>query len=163
MPSLVLAQPVAGQCRLCADTPEQSQIDTGPQIPLRITIEADIRFNTLAFASNGIGGEAELDPQSGATRINGGLVDLGGLSLTGSARITGEPGRVVRVDMPPSIRLTSQTGGKADLVSLETSLSARPRIGVDGSLTFTFAGTLRVDGGIGGSYRGRIPITAVYE
>ncbi|WOE75055.1 DUF4402 domain-containing protein [Alterisphingorhabdus coralli] len=141
---------------------DQSGSANQPQIPLRISIEADIRFNRLAFAGAGAG-EVQIDPASGSTRTDGGLVDLGGLALTGSARITGEPGRAVRVDLPHSIRLTSQTGGHADLVSLQTSLSPSPRIGPDGTLVFSFAGTLKVSGGIGGHYRGRIPITAEYE
>lgn len=155
-------QPVAAQCRLCPQDQRQTSVQDQRQIPLRITIEADIEFSRLAF-SGGSSGEARIDPNSGTTNIHGGLVDLGGLALSGSARITGEPGRTVRVDMPHRIRLTSQTGGVAELVSLETDLSPRPRIGPDGTLTFAFAGTLKVTGGIGGNYRGRIPITAEYE
>lgn len=154
--------PAAAECRLCGETNGVDGAAKRSEIPVRITIEADIRFNRLAFASAG-GGEVQIDPNSGATNTHGGLVDLGGLSLSGSARITGEAGRSVRIDLPQSIRLTSQTGGRADLVALQTNLSPRPRIGPDGTLTFSFAGTLKVSGGIGGNYRGRIPITAEYE
>lgn len=153
---------VSAQCRLCsAEEQERKQERDTAETPLRVTIETDIRFSRLALY--GRAGEAVLDENSGVTRTDGGLIDLGGLSLTGSARVTGEPGRIIRVDLPDTVRMVNQAGERVELINLRTSLSARPRLNQDGELTFRFSGTLRVNGSSGGNYRGRIPITAEYE
>lgn len=160
----LLLAPLQGgaQCRLCSagEQAGASGRDTA-SVPLTVTIEADIRFSRLAL--NGRSGEARLDENSGITQTDGGLINLGGLSLTGSARVTGEPGRAVRVDLPQMVRMVNQTGDAAELVNLRTNLAAQPRLDLDGKLTFSFSGTLRVRGSNGGNYRGRIPITAEYE
>jgi hypothetical protein len=162
VPMMVTPLQVTAQCRLCnAEEQESRKIAQKAAAPLRVTIEANIRFSRLAL--NGHSGEARLDENSGITRTDGGLIDLGGLSLTGSARVTGEAGRNVRIDLPDNVRMVNQAGQRAELVNLRTSLPARPRLNLDGELTFRFSGTLRVDGSGGGNYRGRIPITAEYE
>lgn len=160
---MVMPLQVRAQCRLCSAQEQESQtiIDANSTVPLRVTIETNIRFSRLAL--NGQSGEAMLDENSGTTRTDGGLIDLGGLSLAGSARVTGEAGRAVRIDMPDSVRMVNQAGERAELVNLRSSLPAQPRLDMNGELTFRFSGTLRVDGNSGGNYRGRIPITAQYE
>lgn len=162
VPMLVTPLQVTAQCRLCtAQEQESRRAAEREAAPLRVTIEANIRFSRLAL--NGHSGEAMLDENSGVTRTDGGLIDLGGLSLTGSARVTGEAGRNVRIDLPDSVRMVNQAGERAELINLRTNLPARPHLNLDGELSFRFSGTLRVNGSGGGNYRGRIPITAEYE
>jgi len=162
LPILMASSQLSAQCRLCtAEENAQRNADNTSSVPLTVTIEADIRFSRLAL--NGRSGEARLDTNSGITQTDGGLINLGGLSLTGSARITGEPGRSVRIDLPERVRMVNQTGDQAELVNLKTTLPARPRLDLDGSLSFSFSGTLRIQNNSGGNYRGRIPISAEYE
>ncbi|MEP3225255.1 MAG: DUF4402 domain-containing protein [Parasphingorhabdus sp.] len=156
---------VAAQCRLCADSPETASAAARSgeaELPLRIEITANLDFSRLALL-NRAGGEVDLDPQSRQRRISGGITDLGGLSLHGEGRLTGEPGRIVRVNLPERITLSAPNGSTANLVKLDTDLPAQPRLDSDGRLTFSFGGKLRVNGNASGQFRGRIAITADYE
>ncbi|MEH6757127.1 MAG: DUF4402 domain-containing protein [Parasphingorhabdus sp.] len=161
----ILPDGAAAQCRLCA-----AQIGSisslGPtsqvEIPLNIQITANLDFSRLALL-NRAGGEVELDPKTGQRRITGSLTDLGGLSLNGQGRLTGEPGRLVRVQLPERITLSAPNGSTADLVKLDTDLPPQARLDRDGRLSFSFGGKLRVNGNANGQFRGRIAITADYE
>ncbi len=152
------------QCRLCAAEPTESAAagNTGTETPLNIQIIANLDFSRLALL-NRAGGEVELDPQSGQRRVSGAITDLGGLSLHGQGRLTGEPGRLVRVGLPERIVLSAPNGSTAELVKLDTDLPAQARLDRDGRLTFSFGGRLRVTGNASGQFRGRIAITADYE
>ncbi len=155
----------AAQCRLCASTPKSASSNGSsgkPEIPLNIEITANLDFSRLALLHHA-GGEVELDPQSGQRRISGGITDLGGLSLHGEGRLTGEPGRLVRVQFPERLTLSAPNGSTADLVKLDTDLPAQARLDRDGRLIFSFGGKLRVTGNASGQFRGRIAITADYE
>lgn len=163
----VIVQPdgAAAQCRLCATPPAgaaSTSASSQAETPLNIEITANLDFSRLALL-NRAGGEVELDPQSGQRRISGSITDLGGLSLHGEGRLTGEPGRVVRVQLPERITLSAPNGSTADLVKLDTDLPAQARLDHDGRLTFSFGGKLRVTGNASGQFRGRIAITADYE
>ncbi|QTD54756.1 DUF4402 domain-containing protein [Parasphingorhabdus cellanae] len=171
LPALLLAwiaaQPyeAAAQCRLCAAAPDRvpSKASSGEtETPLNIEITTNLDFSRLALL-NRAGGEVELDPESGQRRFSGGITDLGGLSLHGEGRLTGEPGRLVRVQLPERITLNAPNGSTADLVKLDTDLPAQARLDRDGRLTFSFGGRLRVTGSASGQFRGRIAITANYE
>lgn len=162
---LVPPDSAAAQCRLCAASPDSAssaRSSDKTETPLNIEITANLDFSRLALL-NRAGGEVEIDPQSGQRRISGGLTDLGGLSLNGEGRLTGEPGRVVRVHLPERITLSAPNGSTADLVKLDTDLPAQARLDRDGRLNFSFGGRLRVTGNASGQFRGRIAITADYE
>lgn len=162
---LVAPDSAAAQCRLCAAPPDgasSARSSDKTEKPLNIEITANLDFSRLALL-NRAGGEVEIDPQSGQRRISGGLTDLGGLSLNGEGRLTGEPGRVVRVHLPERITLSAPNGSTADLVKLDTDLPAQARLDRDGRLNFSFGGRLRVTGNASGQFRGRIAITADYE
>lgn len=155
----------AAQCRLCVSEPSvKSSVAASAQTetPLNIEITANLDFSRLALL-NRAGGEVDLDPQSGQRRFSGGITDLGGLSLHGEGRLTGAPGRLVRVQLPERIRLSAPNGSTAELVKLDTDLPAQARLDRDGRLTFSFGGRLRVNGNASGQFRGRIAITADYE
>tara|TARA_R110000772_G_scaffold59179_1_gene133987 strand:- start:253 stop:801 length:549 start_codon:yes stop_codon:yes gene_type:complete len=162
---MILPGSAAAQCRLCAAQPinaSSSRSSDEAEIPLNIQITANLDFSRLALL-NHAGGEVELDPQSGQRRITGGISDLGGLSLNGQGHLTGEPGRLVRVQLPEQITLSAPNGSTADLVKLDTNLPPQARLDRDGRLSFSFGGRLRVTGNASGQFRGRIAITADYE
>lgn len=130
--------------------------------PLHIEIRSSLDFSRAT--STGVsGGSIAIDPNSGARTVSGDVLDLGGSPFAGSAVVTGEPGRAVRIDMPSAIRLTSATGGSVEIVNLRTNLSPAPRLDMYGRLEFAFGGDLQLKGNVSGQFRGRIPITAEYE
>ncbi|RJF93744.1 DUF4402 domain-containing protein [Sphingomonas cavernae] len=153
--------PVArAQCQLCA--PADARSTAEPARPLTIDVETGIDFSRVAIMS-AAGGMVEVDATSGQRRVSGGLVDLGGLGLSGTVRLTGEPGRSVRISLPNRVRLVTPEGGTAELSEIVTDLPPTPRLGPDGRLRFAFGGRLSVDGRATGNFRGRIAIVADYE
>lgn len=149
-------------CRLCKPVDASESTEIRREIPLSIEITTKLDFSRAALSGSG-GGEIELDPQSGSRRVDGGIRDLGGSALVGTAVVKGEPGRQVRIDMPASARMTSSTGGSVEITGLRTSLTANPRLDQSGRLEFSFGGRLIVRGNASGTFRARIPITAQYE
>ena len=154
------------QCRLCAVSPASDALSNATsdkrEIPLQIEITANLDFSRLALLS-GNGGVVSIDPMSGARQISGSIANLGGMALHGEGRLTGEPGRNVRVSLPERIQLSSANGSTAELEKLETNLPALARLDQAGRLIFSFGGKLRVRGNANGQFRGRIAITADYE
>lgn len=134
----------------------------GKARPLRIEIRSSLDFSR-ATATGNSGGSIAIDPDSGARTVSGDVLDLGGAPFAGSAVVTGEPGRAVRIEMPATIRLSSATGGSVEIVNLRTNLSPAPRLDNYGRLEFAFGGDLLLKGSVSGQFRGRIPITAEYE
>jgi Domain of unknown function (DUF4402) len=130
--------------------------------PLNIEIRSSLDFSRATSTGNS-GGSIAIDPNSGARTVSGDIVDLGGAPFAGSAVVTGEPGRAIRIEMPSTIRLTSATGGSIDIVNLRTNLNPAPRLDMAGRLEFAFGGDLMLKGNVAGQFRGRIPITAEYE
>jgi Domain of unknown function (DUF4402) len=155
-----IAAPAGAQCRLCA-SPSVSEAKSAPERPLTIEVETALDLGRVAQGRGG--GSVALDERSGARSVTGGLVDLGGMALKASVRITGEPGAHVRVSLPATIRLTSPDGGSADVVDLRSDLSADPVLDANGQLNFAFGGRLIVGSGASGEFRGRIAIVADYR
>ena len=131
------------------------------ETPLRVEVETQLDMGRIAVGATG--GEVEIDPLTGARRLRGGVVDLGGFALTGVVTVSGEPGAEVRVFLPPTVDLESGDGRTARVVGLSTDLSAAPRFGPDGRLQFRFGGRLQVAALGDGDYRGRIPVTVEYQ
>jgi Domain of unknown function (DUF4402) len=134
----------------------------GDDIPLQVEIRTQLDFSRATTGSKG-GGKISIDPVSGTRQLAGDVVDLGGSALAGTAIVTGEPGRMVRIDMPLSIRMTGTHGGAIEITNLRTNLQPGAKLDGFGKLEFAFGGDLRVDGSSTGTFRGRIPITAEYE
>lgn len=149
-------------CRLCATQKSEASNEAERDIPLSIDITTKLDFSRAALAASG-GGEIDIDPLSGNKRVDGGMVDLGGAALVGTARVTGTAGRSVRIDMPASVRMTSASGGVLEITQLRTSLTGGARLDSTGSLEFSFGGRLIVRGNVAGTFRARIPITAQYQ
>jgi hypothetical protein len=130
--------------------------------PLRIEIMSSLDFSRLALAP-GQSGAAQLDPVAGVKQVSGGVYDMGGLMLRGSAHISGEPNALVRIDLPPRVLLRSSTGESIELVNLQIDLPPLSRLDGAGQLQFSFGGRLVVSGRISGQLRGSIPISVDYE
>jgi hypothetical protein len=128
--------------------------------PLRIEIESGLQFSRLALRGQA-DGEAEIDPQTGAKRVSN-LIDLGGLSWQGRARITGEPLRPVRIVLPPRVVLQSPDGSEAVLTDFVTNLPQAVMLDQSGTLEFAFGARLSTQGAGGGNFRGRIRIEVEY-
>lgn len=157
--ALALAAPVAAQseCRLCYS-------DSGKPGERQLTLEifADLNFAKLALTGRE-GGSAEVDAASGSKRTGGAVVNLGGMAVTGRGRVTGEPLREIRIDLPQSVPMTAPDGGTAELTGFTTDLPSRPTLDANGELTFSFGARLVLRSGRGGNYRGRIPISVDYN
>ncbi|MDB5702524.1 MAG: hypothetical protein JWL66_2723 [Sphingomonadales bacterium] len=158
--ALALPAQAGAQCRLCG--PSTVAEGAVPTHALTIEIETSLDFSRAAQKGNASGNIA-VDEKSGARSVSGGLVDLGGMALKGTVRLTGEPFRHVRVSLPSIVRLDSPDGGGADVVDLRTDLSPDPALDANGSLKFSFGGRLVVTGRASGDLRGRIPIVADYQ
>jgi hypothetical protein len=154
------------QCRLCAASPVTDSLSDATarqnEIPLQIEITANLDFSRMAMLGSN-GGVVSMDPVSGVRQISGSIANLGGMALHGEGRLTGEPGRNVRVSLPDRIQLSAANGSTAELEKLETNLPAMARLDQTGRLVFAFGGKLRVRGDASGQFRGRIAITADYE
>ena len=135
---------------------------SGDNIPLQVEIRTQLDFSRATTGAKG-GGKISIDPVSGTRQLAGDIVDLGGSALAGTAIVTGEPGRSIRIDMPLSIRMTGTHGGAIEITNLRTNLPPGARLDAFGKLEFAFGGDLRIDGSTTGTFRGRIPITAEYE
>lgn len=149
-------------CRLCTAPTASEQSTSQQEIPVTIEITTKLDFSRAAL-SGVSGGAIDLDPQSGGRRVDGGLVDLGGSALAGTAVVRGEPGRTVRIDMPTTARMTSSNGGVIEIAGLRTSIGVLSRLDSTGRMGFSFGGRLLVKGNVSGTFRARIPITAQYE
>ena len=115
--------PAAAQCQLCApDTAASAVAARQAATPLRVDVETRLDMGRIAVGA--MGGEVEIDPASGARRLRGDVVDLGGFALTGTVTVRGEPGAEVRVILPASVDLESGHGRTARVTGLATDLSA---------------------------------------
>ena len=150
------------QCQLCAqDAAGAATTSRKSETPLRVDIETQLDFSRVAVGA--MGGAVELDPASGARRLSGAIVDLGGFPVTGVVTVRGEPGAEVRVILPATVDLEGDHGRSARVTGLVTNLAPAPRLGADGRLQFRFGGRLQIAGIDDGDYRGRIPVTVEYQ
>src|SRR4051794_38955838 len=105
----VVGTPASAQCRLC-DTPTTSrEQDTAKEV-VRLDIESSLNFDRLILFGEG-DGSAVIRPD-GSRAAQGSVADIGPRAMVGTAVIHGEPGRVVRVELPPRIELYSLSGGR---------------------------------------------------
>ena len=157
--ALLSAAPVAADeeaCEFCLVTERE-----GAERPLEIVIESGLQFSRMALRGRDDGG-AEIDPQTGEKRVDANMIDLGGLSFQGRARVTGEPLRAVRIDLPHRISLRSPDGAEAELTDFVTDLPAVAMLDENGLLEFSFGARISSQGARGGNFRGRINIRVDY-
>ena len=160
-PVLMPAPAVAADCQLCQPKDDKAA-SAAPRQGLRIEIDSVLDFSSIAIRTQG-SGAVDIDSHSGARRVSGGLIGLGGPALRGTARIMGEPFAHVQVRLPESLELRAASGATARISQIETTLSPDPVLGANGELTFSFGGRMTVSGGEAGEFQGRFPISAEYQ
>ena len=146
-------------CRLCSASPESS-LNARPAVPLRLEVESRLDFDKVVVNGNG-NALLALSPD-GVARLSGAATAAGARAMPGSVLVRGEPGRAVRVELPPQVELRGAGAGSIRIDSLVTDLPPFPRIGDDGTLSFRFGGDLRLTGDSDGAYRGTIDINVDY-
>jgi hypothetical protein len=153
--------PAAGQaqCRLC-DKPS-----IGAERPLRekirLEVETSLDFDRLILLGSGEG-TASLMPD-GSRAVSGMIRAISGRAMVGSAVVRGDPGRGVRIMLPPRIAMHSRSGASLVIEGITSDLPAAPRLDSRGVLAFRFGGRLVVSGDAEGDYRGDVPITVEYQ
>ena len=151
--------PVRAQCRLCS-TPTTQLQQSDSNGPLQLDVQATLDFDRLVLLGAG-GGTATLMP-SGQRSASGSIATLSASAMVGSVSVHGEPNRLVRVDLPPTIDLFSLNGAKIRIDRIETDLPGLPKLDSEGNLNFRFGGRLQITGDAEGEYRGDVPITVDY-
>lgn len=147
------------QCRLCsAPTPAPASVEAGG--PIDLEIEAGLDFDRLVVLGPGEG-SATLKPD-GTRHVSGTIEAISGRAMVGQARVRGEPGRSVRIDMPSRIELYALNGASISIDQIATDLPPVPRLDSAGNLSFKFGGRLRLSGNSDGDFRGELPITVEY-
>lgn len=162
---LVVAVPLRAQdapsvpCRLCSGN-APAALESRPPAPLHLVVETRLDFDRIVF--EGMGSALVALSPDGATRLSGAATATGARLMPGSVLIRGEPGRMVRVDLPRQVTLFGHDGGSLSIDSLTTDLPSFPRIGADGTLSFRFGGDLQLSGNHDGAFRGAIDIVVDY-
>lgn len=151
--------PALGQCRLC-ETPSTVRDDASPEGPVRLEVETSLDFDRLVLLGDGAG--SALIRPDGSNSSEGSVAQVSPRAMVGTAVVRGEPGRVVRVEFPRTIRLYSSGGGSVSFEEVTSDLPSLPRLDSTGKLTFRFGGRLRVSGDAEGDYRGEMPILVEY-
>jgi len=158
--ALFVPRAAPAQCRLC-ETPVTTASGDDEAQPVRIEVQARLDFDQLVLMDSAAPGVARLLPD-GTSSTSGALGALTGRAMVGNVVIRGEPGRLVRVNLPKAIELFGLAGGTIRVESLATDLPSQPRLDSQGSLQFRFGGELHVQGALEGDYRGDVPITVDY-
>lgn len=159
VPGLALPRPASAQCRLC-ETPTTARDEAASGQDIRLEIETSLNFDRLILYSAGAG--TALIRPDGSTSAQGAVSDIGPRAMVGSAVVHGQPGRAVRIELPPRILLHSISGGQISFDDVTSDLPSVPRLDSSGTLSFRFGGRLTVTGDADGEYRGDLPITVEY-
>jgi hypothetical protein len=155
-----LSLPAAGQCRLC-DKPTAVRETRGTDGDVQLEIDTSLNFDRLILFGDGPG-SAVIRPD-GSSSAQGAIANVGPRAMVGSARVHGQPGRTLRVDLPRRIDLFSMSGGRIVVDDVASDLPALPRLDGAGNLSFRFGGRVRMSGDADGDYRGDLPITVEYQ
>lgn len=151
-------QDVSAPCRLCDAAVDAS--GDKPAAPVKLDVETSLNFDRVILAGGG-DGSAELGPDGGRN-VGGSIAAIGARAMVGEVVIRGEPGRLVRIELPRRIELFGLSGGTIRLESIRSDLPPMPRLDGNGRLSFRFGGTLRVSGDLDGNFRGDVRIDVEY-
>jgi hypothetical protein len=158
--ALLTAAPSArAQCRLC-ETPTTAPVQDGAEGKIDLQIEAALDFGRLIVSGAG-DGSATLLPD-GTSQVSGSVEVMGMRAMVGEASVRGEPGRLVRIDLPTRIELHSMEGGRITIDEIVADLPAVSKLDSTGNLKFRFGGRIRLSGSSDGDFRGDLPITVEY-
>ena len=153
-----LPQDVQAPCRLCETG--ASPTEEKPAAPILLDVEASLDFDQLILAGAGAG-TAELGPD-GSRSVTGAVTAISSRAMVGEVVIRGEPGRMLRVDLPRNIELFGFNGGSIQVDSIRSDLPPAPRLDSSGRLSFRFGGVIRVAGDTDGQFRGDVRIDVEY-
>ncbi len=159
LPSLGAAQPASSQCRLC-DSPTTVRQNEAGKGEVQLDVQTSLNFDRLILVGAGEG-TAVLRPD-GSSSSAGTIADVSPRAMVGTVQVHGEPGRIIRIDLPGRIVLHSLSGGEVTFDDVVSDLPSLPKLDSSGNLTFRFGGRLRIVGDAEGDYRGDLPITAEY-
>ena len=151
--------PAESQCRLC-ETPTTSRETAASGMQITLEIETSLDFDRLILSGAGDG--AVVIRPDGSSRAEGAINEVSPRAMVGTAVVKGEPGRIVRVELPRRIELYSLSGGQIVVDDVASDLPSLPKLDSAGKLTFRFGGRVRVTGDADGDYRGELPITVEY-
>lgn len=151
--------PAGAQCRLCS-TPTTSRDEPQANDKIALDVQTSLNFDQLVLGGSG-DGSATIRPD-GSTQNVGAVTDVSPRAMVGTVVLHGQPGRMIRVDLPSRIILHSVNGGEVTFDDVVSDLPSIPRLDSQGTLTFRFGGRLHVSGDAEGQYRGDLPITADY-
>lgn len=154
------AWPVNAQCRLC-DKPTTARGDSSSKGDVDLEIQSGINFDKLVLVGDG-SGQAVIRPD-GSSGAEGIVAAVSPRAMVGSAVVHGEPGRAIRIELPPRIELYSLTGARITFDDVASDLPSLPRLDATGSLRFRFGGRVTVTGEADGQFRGELPITVEYQ
>lgn len=156
--TLLAPSQATAQCRLCGTPTTAFKEDAAGRAKLEV--ETSLNFDRVVLVSQ-LGGTATLRPD-GSRSVTGGVIELSGRAMVGTALVSGEPGRVVRIDLPKRIDLHSLSGDKISIEQVMSDLPDVARLNSAGKLSFRFGGQLKVTGEADGDYRGELPIFVDY-
>jgi hypothetical protein len=156
--AVAAADPV---CDPCTSEQPAPAIFEHRERPLNIEIQSGLQFGRMALRGQGEGA-ARIDPETGTNRVESNMISLGGASYQGRARVTGEPLRPVRIELPATVLLRSSDGAEARLSEFVTDLPPVAMLDANGVLEFAFGARLTSHGARGGDFRGRIRIRVDY-
>ena len=147
------------QCRLC-EKPTMAPEAIGKQEAIELHVEAGLDFDRLVVMDAGEG-SATLLPD-GTRQVSGSVEAISGRAMVGEARVRGEPGRAIRIELPRRVDMHSVSGGRVTIDQITSDLPSMPRLDSAGKLMFRFGGRIRVTGSADGDFRGDLPITVEY-
>jgi hypothetical protein len=156
---LAAAPEARAQCRLC-DKPTTAPRADAREDAIELQVEAGLDFDRLVVMDAGEG-TATLLPD-GTRQVSGSVEAISGRAMVGEARVRGEPGRAVRIELPTRVDMHSLNGGRITIDRISSDLPSMPRLDSGGKLTFRFGGRIRVSGNVDGDFRGDLPITVEY-
>jgi hypothetical protein len=152
--------PAGAQCRLCG-TPTTMRDEATSGDDVRLEIETSLNFDRLVLYGEGQG--TALIRPDGSSAAEGSVAEMGPRAMVGTVVVHGDPGRMIRVELPRRIELYSLSGGRITVDEVASDLPSLPRLDSAGNLTFRFGGRLVVKGDAEGDYRGDLPITVEYQ
>lgn len=154
------ASPASAQCRLC-DKPTTGPQQEGGADSIQLDIETSLNFDRLVLSGGGDG--AAVVRPDGSTAAEGALTGVSARAMVGTAVVHGQPGRIVRVELPRRIDLYALSGGRITFDEVISDLPSLPKLDSTGTLSFRFGGRVRITGDSDGEYRGDLPITVEYQ
>ena len=148
-------------------TPRSARLDSKP--PSRealAALAANQSVATSALERIGLNTDALAASNNwvvnGSRSVTGTITALSARAMVGEVMVRGEPGRMVRVDLPRNIELFGFNGGTIRVDSIRSDLPAAPRLDSNGRLSFRFGGVIRVAGDTDGQFRGDVRIDVDY-